>query len=47
MTWKMTLSFVISTTLLTLVVGWLIATGTVPIQKNIQFNDAERAFIQV
>jgi hypothetical protein len=28
-------------------VGWLIATGAVPIQKNIQFNDAERAFMQV
>lgn len=47
MTWKTTLSFVVSTTLLTLVVGWLIATGAVPIQKNIQFSDAERAFMQV
>jgi hypothetical protein len=47
MTWKTTLSFVISATLLTLVVGWLIATGAVPIQKNIQFSDAERAFMQV
>jgi vacuolar-type H+-ATPase subunit I/STV1 len=47
MTWKMTLSFVISATLLTLTVGWLIATGAVPIQKTIQFSDAERAFMQV
>ncbi len=47
MTWKTTLSFIISVTLLTLVVGWLIATGAVPIQKNIQFSDAERAFMQV
>jgi hypothetical protein len=28
-------------------VGWLIATGSVSIQKRIQFNDAERAFMQV
>jgi hypothetical protein len=47
MTWKTTLSFVVSATLLTLAVGWLIATGAVPIQKTIQFNDAERAFMQV
>jgi hypothetical protein len=47
MTWKMTLSFVISATLLTLAVGWLIAAGSVPIQKTIQFSDAERAFMRV
>ena len=47
MTWKTTFSFIVFATLLTLVVGWLIATGAVPIQKNIQFSDAERAFMQV
>jgi hypothetical protein len=47
MTWKTALSFVIFATLLTFVVGWLIATGSVPIQKNIQFSDTERAFMQV
>jgi hypothetical protein len=44
MTWKMTLSFVVSATLLTLAVGWLMAIEAVPIQKTIQFSDAERAF---
>jgi hypothetical protein len=47
MTWKITLSFVVSATLLTLAVGWLITTGAIPIQKTIQFSDAERAFMQV
>jgi hypothetical protein len=47
MTWKITLSFVISATLLTLAVGWLIAIEAVPIQKTIQFSDAERGFMQV
>jgi hypothetical protein len=47
MTWKITLSFVISATLLTLAMGWLIAIEAVPIQKNIQFSDAERGFMRV
>jgi hypothetical protein len=46
MAWKTTVSFVISATLLTLVVGWLIATRAIPIQKNIQLDDAERVFMQ-
>lgn len=47
MTWKITLSFVVSATLLTLAMGWLIAIEAVPIQKTIQFSDAERAFMRV
>lgn len=47
MTWKTTLSFVIFAALLTLAMGWLITIGAVPIQKTIQFSDAEHAFMQV
>jgi hypothetical protein len=47
MTWKTILSFVLFATLLTIVVGWLITTGVLPIQKTIHFSDAERSFMGI
>ena len=47
MNWKITLSFVLSATLLTILVGWLTMTRVLPIQQNIQFSVTERNFLRV
>jgi chromate transport protein ChrA len=47
MTWKTILSFMLVATLLTILVGWLIMTGILPIQQTIRFNEAERHFMNI
>lgn len=47
MNWKITLSFVLSATLLTILVGWLTINGVLPIQQNIQFSATEQNFLRV
>lgn len=47
MNWKITLAFVLSATLLTVIVGWLTINGVLPIQQNIQFSATERNFLRV
>lgn len=47
MTWKTLLSFVLFATLLTSIVGWLTATGMLPLRHGIQYSDAERNFLRV
>ena len=47
MNWKITLSFVLSATLLTILVGWLTMTRVLPIQQNIQFSATEQNFLRV
>ncbi|PSB31274.1 hypothetical protein [Chlorogloea sp. CCALA 695] len=47
MNWKITLSFVLAVTLLTISVGWLTMTGVLPIQQNIQYSNTEGNFIRV
>ena len=47
MNWKITLSFVLSATLLTILVGWLTINEVLPIQQNIQFSATEQNFLRV
>lgn len=47
MTWKVVFAFVILTTLITLLMSWLIPMGVLPIQQVIQYSAAGRNFIQV
>jgi hypothetical protein len=47
MSWKTILLFVLFATLLTLLVGWLTATGILPIDRGIQYSDAERNFLRI
>lgn len=47
MNWKITLSFVLGATLLTILVGWLTIDGVLPIQQNIQFSINEQNFLRV
>ncbi len=46
MNWKITLSFILSATLLTILVAWLTINGVLPIQQNIQFNVTEQNFLR-
>lgn len=47
MTWKTALSFVALATLLTVVAGWLVSAGILPIKQNINYTDAGLQFIRV
>ncbi|TVP62037.1 MAG: hypothetical protein EA343_12590 [Nodularia sp. (in: Bacteria)] len=46
MTWKTAVSFVVFATLLTILTGWLIAVGGLPIQESLDFGDGEMRVIQ-
>ena len=46
LTWKTTLSSVILTTLLILLIGWLIINGTLPVKQVMDFSDWAINFIQ-
>jgi hypothetical protein len=47
MTWKTILGFVLFATLLTSIVGWLTAMGTLPLRQGIDYSDAERNFLRI
>lgn len=46
MTWKTSLIFVTLATVITILVGWLIAAGLLPIHQTIEHSDAGLKFIQ-
>ncbi|MEG3991561.1 hypothetical protein QUA13_31485 [Microcoleus sp. S28C3] len=47
MTWKTILSFIVSATVLTLMIGWLMVANLLPIQAAIDYSEAERSFVQI
>ncbi|WP_414549649.1 hypothetical protein [Anabaena sp. CCY 0017] len=46
MTWKTALSFVAFATLVTILTGWLISVGGLPIQESLSFDDSEMRVIR-
>lgn len=46
MTWKTAVSFVAFATLLTILTGWLISVGGLPIQESLDFGDSEMRVVR-